>query len=72
MDDSKGGKINDIFRARLDTLYGASTAGNPAEVKKIVSKSFPTDLTRLDAKDSVVDTLNAPFGIISTASLNVN
>lgn len=64
--------ISDIFRARVDTLYGASLAGNVSRVQELVKKSFyplAGETQQPGPDDS--DVLRPPFGIISTASLNV-
>ena len=60
--DEKKAKVQDIFRARLDTLYGASTTNDLTDAQRIISRSYPTQ------EESG---LRAPFGIVSTATLNV-
>lgn len=59
--DEKKGKVQDIFRARLDTLYGAATTSNLTEAQRMISRAYPVE----DAG------FRAPFGIVSTATLNV-
>lgn len=63
--DEKKAKVQDIFRARLDTLYGATTTNNLTEAQRVISKAFPSDSHVQEAG------LRAPFGIVSTATLNV-
>lgn len=63
--DEKRGKVQDVFKARLDTLYGAATTSNVTEAKQIIAKSHPVIGRQEDIN------LQSPFGIVSTSTLNV-
>jgi serine protease inhibitor len=63
--DEKRGKVQDVFKARLDTLYGAITTNNLTEARQLVAR----DNLQQVAQD---DELRSPFGIVSTATLNVS
>ena len=69
---SSSSSVSDIFRARLDTLYGASLASSTSQVQQTVRKSFyPLAGDSQQPGPDDADLLRPPFGIISTASLNV-
>lgn len=55
VDEAKS-QVQDVFRARVDTLYGASFTSNISEVRKMVRSDLE---------------IRSPFSVVSTASLNV-
>jgi len=65
---ANGIKVRDIFRARLDTLYGASIAGNTSELSRLSASTAARP-----AVDSPLwkNIQSAPFAIVSSAALNV-
>ena len=58
------GKVRDVFRARLDTLYGASLVSNISQLTPDSSSSSP--------QSQLVKNIKSPFAIVSTAVLNVH
>jgi hypothetical protein len=65
--DEKRGKVQDVFKARLDTLYGAATTNNLTEARQMIARIHP-----VVGQEQEEDGLRSPFGIVSTATLNVS
>lgn len=68
------GPVNDVFQARVNTLYGVDTASSEKGVRdNLKAAAQPIAKSKLaealEKDDS--DMLKSPFGIMSTAHLNV-
>lgn len=61
--DDKRGKVQGVFKARLDTLYGAATTSNLTEAKQLIARNVGAEAEQTD--------LYSPLGIVSTSTLNV-
>ena len=71
VDETKG-PVQEIFRARLDALYAAGTAVNQAQIRQRIRNAARQSAdNRLLLTDEAL-TLRSPFGILSTATLNVS